>query len=132
MDQPGKALEHLDRILAREPENAEALYLRGRAHLKIAMPRLAERDFRAAVAREPTAERYEALADVIKMRDPDEAIEILQKARELAPDRARTYALLARIQYRLGRLAEAREANDLALEKDPTDELALRMRDQLR
>jgi tetratricopeptide (TPR) repeat protein len=132
MDQPGKALEHLDRILAREPENAEALYLRGRAHLKIGMPRLAERDFRAAVAREPTAERHEALADVIKMRDPDEAIENLRKALELDPERARAYALLARIQYRLGRIAEAREANDRALEKDPTDELALRMRDQLR
>jgi tetratricopeptide (TPR) repeat protein len=130
--QPARSIEYLDQILVREPENAEALFLRGNAYLKIAMPRLAERDFRAAVEREPTAERLEALADVIKMRLPDEAIECLRKAAEIAPERARTHSLMARIHYRLGRLEEARAETEEALELDPTDELALRMQDQLR
>ncbi len=133
MGNASQAVDRLDRILAREPGNVDALAMRGLAHLDLGMNRLAETDLRAALAgADPTPERLEGLAVAVQTRSPLEAIDLCTRSAALEPTRARPHALIARIQFRIGRRAEAAEAASRALAIDPADPVALAVEERLR
>jgi tetratricopeptide (TPR) repeat protein len=128
------ALLALDRILAKDPKNADALTLRGRVWLNLSSPRAAEADLRAAtVAGEETAERLVAHAEALhRLRRHDEATRRLKRALEIDPQTARAHSVLAAIHLFHARNEEAREEIDLALSIDPEESMALALRKRLK
>jgi len=130
-----EGLDRLDRLIEREPGNAEALELRGRTHLGMRWWRQADRDFRLAIRAEgETPARLQGRAEaLLPLRKVKEAERLVRRARELEGDEptARSHALLALIHLRRGRKEEARDELHRALLLDPEDRIALRVQARL-
>jgi len=127
------ALSALDRILEEAPENVSALSLRGRAYVQADMPRMAERDFRAALEKggESVGRLVDHAAVLLRLRREREARDALAKAVEMDPTDPRAHASLAKLHFDAGRKKEAKDAADAALALDPTNPLAQSVRRQV-
>jgi len=128
-----EAIVELDRILAIDPKNEDALRLRADLHLKSGMDRLAEADLRLLLRgkEERGVEDLQALAQAVVMRNAKGAEELLREAIKVEPRRARSHALLARALMRQDRRDEAQAAIGEALVLDPTDPLARKLAGRL-
>ncbi|MHC4473272.1 MAG: tetratricopeptide repeat protein [Planctomycetota bacterium] len=133
MKQYPDALLALDRILEKDPKNADALYWRGRTQINLASPRAAEADLRAAVKHGgETAERLLWRAWALhRLRKDGEAEKLARRALTLDPKAARAHSVLASIHLFHGRKKEAREEVRLALETDPEESMALALSKRL-
>ena len=133
LDEREEAIDELDRILAVDPKNEDALRLRADLHLRSGMNRLAEADLRLLLRGKEKrgVEDLQALAQAVVMRNAKGAEELLREAIELEPRRARSHALLARTLMRQDRRDEAQTAIGEALVLDPTDRLARKLAGRL-
>ena len=122
--------EHLERILAAEPEHTESVSLLARAYQCSGRTDEAARArvrF-AALAKQVHEERESGVQADHLVREarehaqggrPNEALAILQRALEQDPDNDSAYTQLAKILYSAGRYEVAREAAELALHHNP-------------
>jgi Flp pilus assembly protein TadD len=97
---PQEALDRGEEIVARFPENADAYYQRGTAHLALEHRTSAEADFRQALALAPDhVPAMSDLAVVLTVRgERTEAERLLERVLELRPDDARAKAHLERLR----------------------------------
>jgi tetratricopeptide (TPR) repeat protein len=97
---PQEALDRGEEIVARFPENADAYYQRGTAHLALEHRTSAEADFRQALALAPDhVPAMSDLAVVLTVRgERTEAERQLERVLELRPDDARAKAHLERLR----------------------------------
>lgn len=132
----GAARKSADELIARAPESARALYLRGLTALRSGDAQVALRDFGAMLAHDPayaTAHYDLALAEV-KLGRIDDAERELRVALSLSPAYARARFALGTVLLRAGKRDEARVAFDEAARasQDPTlTNLANSMRDAI-
>jgi len=91
-----KAIEAYKKLLAQEPDNADALYNLGRAYNKLNQDEDAAKSLRQAVHVSPDDAEYqtELGAILIKLAQYREAIPPLKRALELDPDNSRAADLL--------------------------------------
>jgi predicted Zn-dependent protease len=127
------ALRCLERWLAEQPDNPQALFLRGSLWWHIQVAHRAVPDYRRVLDLDP--QRHEArrlLARcLVHGGGYDEALPLLEQALAYRPGDPEVLVDLARCEHMLGRPARARELLDGVLEEYPDDALALRTRGQL-
>jgi Tfp pilus assembly protein PilF len=132
----GAARKSADELIARAPQSARGLYLRGLTALQSGDAQVALRDFGALLVRDPayaTAHYDVALAE-IKLNRMDDAERELRAALALAPSYARARFALGTVLLRVGKRDEARVAFDEAARAslDPTlTNLANSLRDAI-
>jgi predicted O-linked N-acetylglucosamine transferase (SPINDLY family) len=121
-----EAEELYRRILAAEPEQAEAALHLARVVHQAGRPAEAAALYRAALANTPDS--FEILADLSRALreagDPAGAAEVLRRASQLAPEDAGPFVALGQILLELGRGREALAACRQALMRDPTGSAA--------
>jgi tetratricopeptide (TPR) repeat protein len=130
------ARKSADELIARAPESARALYLRGLSALRSGDAQVALHDFGAMLARDPAyaAAHYDLALAEIKLGRIDDAERELRAALSLAPGYARARFALGTVLLRVGKRDEARVAFDEAARasQDPTlTNLANSMRDAI-
>jgi tetratricopeptide (TPR) repeat protein len=127
-----EAARCLDRWLATEPDNVQALFLRGNLWWRVQVPSPAIPDFRRVLQIDP--QRHEArwrLASCLAQTGGyDEALPLLEETLAHRPDDPEVRVDLARCEYMLGRHERGLEILDEVLHDHPDDELALRTRGQ--
>ncbi len=128
-----EALRCLERWLAQEPDNVQALFLRGNLWWQVQVASRAIPDYRRVLEIDP--ERHEARRQLARclVHDGgyDEALPLLEETLTHRPDDAEMRVQLARCEYMLGRRERGLEILDAVLRDHPDDELALRTRGQL-
>jgi len=121
-----EAEELYRRILAAEPEQAEAALHLARVVHQAGRPAEAAALYRAALAKTPDS--FEILTDLSRALreagDPVGAAEVLRRASQLAPEDAGPFVALGQILLELGRGREALAACRQALMRDPTGSAA--------
>jgi tetratricopeptide (TPR) repeat protein len=128
-----EALRYLERWLGQQPENPQALYLRGNLYWQVSAPHKAVPDYRRVVEIDP--EHHEArwrLGRCLAVGGGyDEALPLLEQTRIRRPNDPEVLVHLARCEDMLGRPARAREMLDQVLAEHTDYDLALRTRGQL-
>lgn len=119
------AITELDRILAVEPENADALALRGRIYHARGWYRMAEDDLSAAGRYEaPDAARLALQGEnLVKLRRTKRAENFLRRSLSLDPEQARPHALLAVLLKKQGDETAAEKEIREAMRIDPEEPL---------
>ncbi len=126
------ALECLERWLEDEPENAEALALRGTAWQGLRHTEAALADYREAVALDPAQDEARLrLADLLLAGRPREALGHFRQLRERQPDNRDVLLGLARCLIALDDVEEARQLLDDLLAQRPDDAQALTERGRI-
>ena len=134
LNKPAAALAAIDKALALEPGNTDGLLQRalciGRlgdtATLEPLVAELAEREL-------ATAYRLATLGMLYtQLERRAEAVACYERAAALEPDRAKHYYNIAALQRSLGDTEQAQANFDRAIELDPTDWEAIKVRSELR
>ena len=121
-DLPDEAMTVLDAALGAYPEQADLLYARALVAERIDRLDILERDLRAIIARDPDhAEALNALGYTLADRTDryEEALELVERALALEPDRYHIVDSMGWVLYRLGRHEEAAEHLRRAHEGEP-------------
>ena len=111
-DRPGEALTVLDAALATYPRQDDLLYARAMVAERLDRLDILERDLRAIIARDPDhAEALNALGYTLADRTDRyrEALDLVERALDLEPDRSHIIDSMGWVLYRLGRHEEAAE-----------------------
>lgn len=124
MDQPDKALEVYDEILARHPESDDALYARALLYERLDRVDDAIADLEKVLARQPDdPTALNALGYTLADRTDryQEAYDLIRRAYEQVPDSAAVIDSMGWVLFRLGRYEEARGHLERAweLQRDP-------------
>lgn len=124
---------HAEAILERQPGHAYALWLRGRASVRLQQEDTAREDFERAVDAEPDAfEIRLSLAELLhKLGHVRAAIAHYERLRERRPDDERVIVALAHCWQEEARLDDARELLDTLLTRRPDSLAALVERGRL-
>jgi tetratricopeptide (TPR) repeat protein len=127
------AVSCLDRWLAFQPDNPQALFLRGSARRRIKNPQKATPDFQRAVELDPERDdaRWELALCLTETGRFDEALAQLETLRPRRPGDTELLIYMARCQGRMGRMKQAQELLDGVLADHPDSGLALRGRGEL-
>jgi tetratricopeptide (TPR) repeat protein len=127
------ALSCLDQWLRDQPDNVQALFLRGEVWRHVGSLRKAVPDYRQAAKLDP--ERLDARTwlafCLLEIGQFDEAVTHLKALRRLQPEEPDVLVCLARCQSKLGQNDPARRLLTEVLAKYPDHGLALRTRGQL-
>jgi tetratricopeptide (TPR) repeat protein len=111
----------LEKWLTREPDNVQALYLRGSVSLAVRANKRAIPDFRRVVELDP--ERDEARRRLafclLETHYLDEAIEHFEYLRRRDPDNPELLVRMARCEHGLGNAKKAKQILDTVLEESP-------------
>ena len=121
-DLPDEAMTVLDAALGAYPEQADLLYARALVAERIDRLDILERDLRAIIARDPNhAEALNALGYTLADRTDryEEALELVERALALEPDRYHIVDSMGWVLYRLGRHEEAAEHLRRSYEGEP-------------
>jgi Tfp pilus assembly protein PilF len=120
-NRPGDVEQHLQAVLAVEPQNVGANRLYAILLCNEGRGGEAEQHFLAALAQQPQDEELtdEYAGSLIEQGRYQEAANLLQAALEVLPTSARLQGRLAVAGARLGRLAEAMPQFETALQVDP-------------
>ena len=80
-----QSIHHYTAVLLRNPDDADALYRRGRAYAQLGQVENAQRDFDAAIERVPDAPEYylARAANHAERHDPEKAVADYNRAEEL-------------------------------------------------
>ena len=111
-DRPEEAMTVLDAALDTHPEHADLLYARAMVAERIDRLDILERDLRAIIDRDPNhAEALNALGYTLADRTDryQEALELVERAFALDPDKYHIVDSMGWVLYRLGRHEEAAE-----------------------
>jgi tetratricopeptide (TPR) repeat protein len=116
-----EARTYAEAILERHPHDARALWLRGRAWVRLQQEPRGQEDFERAIAIEPEAhEIRQSLADLLhKLGRVREAMQLYEMLRTKRPDDERVISALAHCCQEQGRLDDARRLLDSLLERKP-------------
>ncbi|MED5330187.1 MAG: tetratricopeptide repeat protein [Planctomycetota bacterium] len=125
---PADALEPLDRLLAQNPADVTALYLRGVSYLHLGELDGAELDLRRAVALDPTDEAGQVLlARVLHQQgETTLALEHFEVFLQDSEGSGWSYASFGHLCLDAGRWKDAYSAFKTAVEKDPEESSAHR------
>jgi predicted Zn-dependent protease len=127
------ALRCLERWLEQEPDNVQAVFLRGNLWWQIQVPHRGVPDYQRVLEIDP--ERHEArwrLARcLVEGGGYDQALPLLEQTLNHRPGDPEALVLLARCEHMLGQPERARERLDGVLRDHPDHALALRTRGQL-
>jgi Flp pilus assembly protein TadD len=126
-----QAQENFEKAIELNPNLAEAYYFRGRVQLD---DKKADADFTKAIELKPDyAHAYNALGYSLADRNLrlTEALQLIEKARQLAPDDAFILDSLGWVRYRLGDLKLARENLQAAYTARPDAEVAVHLAEVL-
>jgi tetratricopeptide (TPR) repeat protein len=116
-----EAIEQYEKALALDPASASAHYNLGGALIRRGEPTAAERQFRAALERKPSAPAYAGLGLALYQQGrADEAIASLQAGIEADPKHPAAYDQLGAILDDQGRLEEAAANYRLLIEAQPS------------
>jgi tetratricopeptide (TPR) repeat protein len=117
------ALAILNDALRKDPENVQALYLRGYVFYRLRDLVLARRDFAKVIALAPPAPRSQYFLGRIALLEshPEEAIRWLQAPARETPPVEDAPAQLGKAYLDTGQLPEAREWTEKALQLAPWD-----------
>lgn len=122
-----EALKLYDQALAEMPDDADLLYGRSLVHEQLKDVKAAEADLRRILARdEDDARAMNALGYMLTVHTDrlDEAHGLVGRALELSPDDAAVIDSMGWIQFRRGKLAEARALLEKAFRKARDPEIA--------
>ncbi len=111
MDQPDRALEVYDELLARHPESDDALYARALLYERLDRVDDAIADLESVLSRQPDdPTALNALGYTLADRTDryDEAYELIRRAYEQVPDSPAVVDSMGWVLFRLGRYDEAR------------------------
>jgi predicted Zn-dependent protease len=127
------ALRCLERWLAEEPDNVQALFLRGSLWWQVQVTPRAIPDLRRVLEIDPKRHeaRWRLARCLVQGGGYDEALPLLEETLAHWPGDAEVRVHLARCEYMLGRREHGVKILDEVLHDHPDDELALRMRGQL-
>ncbi len=126
-DRPREAMAVLDAAIDAYPEQADLLYARAMTAERIDRLDILERDLRSIIERDPNdAEALNALGYTLADRTDryQEALELLERALALEPDRYHIVDSMGWVLYRLGRHEEAAEHLRRSYEGDRNPEAA--------
>jgi tetratricopeptide (TPR) repeat protein len=134
LNNPAAALAAIDRALALEPGNTDGLLQRGlclgklgdTAALAPLVEELAGRDLSTAYQHSTLGMLY------TQLERREEAVACYEGAAVLEPDRAKHYYNIAALQRSLGDIEHAEANFDKAIELDPADWEAIKVRSELR
>jgi len=134
LNNPAAALAAIDKALAIDPGNSDGLLQRAlcigklgdTAALEPLVAELAARDL-------STAYRHSTLGMLYtQLERREEAVACYQRAAALEPERAKHYYNIAALQRSLGDIEQAEANFDKAIELDPADWEAIKVRSELR
>ena len=134
LNNPAAALAAIDKALAIEPGNTDGLLQRAlcigklgdTAELEPLVAELAGRSL-------STAYRHSTLGMLYtQLERREDAVACYERAAELEPDRAKHYYNIAALQRSLGDIGQAEANFDRAIELDPADWEAIKVRSELR
>jgi tetratricopeptide (TPR) repeat protein len=127
------ALRCLEVWLDQQPENTQALYLRGNLFRQTDAPQKASADYRRVIELDP--ERHDARWNLVLVLLPigryQEAADHLRILRQRRPDDLEVLVRLAICNHRMGKSREARPLLDTVLARRPDHGLALLTRAQM-
>ena len=134
LEKPAAALAAIDRALAIEPGNTDGLLQRGlclgrlgdTAALEPLVADLAGRELATAYRRATLGMLY------TQLERREDAVACYERAAALEPDRAKHFYNIAALQRSLGDTAQAEANFDRAIELDPADWEAIKVRSELR
>lgn len=121
-DLPDEAMTVLDAALEEYPDQTDLLYARALVAERIDRLDIVERDLRAIIARDPNhAEALNALGYTLADRTDryEEALELVERALALEPDRYHIVDSMGWVLFRLGRHEEAAEHLRRSYEGEP-------------
>jgi tetratricopeptide (TPR) repeat protein len=123
----------VDRWLKQQPDNPQALYLRGNLMRQVQAVQKAIPDYQRAVELDPGHEpaRRALAASLLEVGRYPEALAQLEHLRQKAPDDLDLMVRTARCLKGLGRGREARQTLDVVLARAPDNGAALRSRGQM-
>lgn len=129
-EDPKKRLKDLTAAIEADPENLDAVRLRGGLYLQMEKTDKAIEDFRLWVEKDPeNADAYSVLVQTLmSLKKNEEAIEVLDKAIEAKPDFLANYTTRAQLNLILEKSDKALEDVGRALKIDPNSTDALMMR----
>lgn len=125
--QSDQALAMYQRALDESPGNADLLYGRSLAHERMKQIDLAETDLRAILKQDPDdARAMNALGYMLTVHTQrlSEARKLIARALELSPDDAAMIDSLGWVEFRLGKVQEARALLEKAFDKVKDPEIA--------
>jgi tetratricopeptide (TPR) repeat protein len=134
LEKPAAALAAIDKALALEPGNTDGLLQRGLCLGRLGdtaalEPLVAE----LATRKLATAYRHATLGMLYtQLERREEAVACYERAAALEPGRAKHYYNIAALQRSLGDTAQAEANFDRAIELDPADWEAIKVRSELR
>ena len=134
LNNPAAALAAIDKALAIEPGNTDGLLQRALCIGKLGdtaalEPLVAELAGRSL----STAYRHSTLGMLYtQLERREDAVACYERAAELEPDRAKHYYNIAALQRSLGDIGQAEANFDRAIELDPADWEAIKVRSELR
>ena len=134
LNNPAAALAAIDKALALEPGNTDGLLQRAlcvgklgdTAALAPLVAELAARDLSTAYQHSTLGMLY------TQLERREDAVTCYERAAALEPDRAKHYYNIAALQRSLGDIERAEANFDKAIELDPTDWEAIKVRSELR
>jgi tetratricopeptide (TPR) repeat protein len=124
----------LNRWLEQDPDNVQALALRGGVWMQAGSALKAAADYRRVVELAPGRrwkDRWQLVLCLLDIGRYDEALPHLEDFQRRQPGDPEVLARLARCQVMLGRSKQARELLDEVLQEHPDHALSLRSRGQL-
>jgi Tfp pilus assembly protein PilF len=127
------ALRCLEVWLRKQPENTQALYLRGKLFHQTDSPQKASEDYRRVVELDPERDdaRWNLAIALVTIGRYQEADGHLRILRRLRPDDDEVLVRLAVCNHRMGKSREARPLLDAVLARQPDHALALLTRAQM-
>jgi predicted Zn-dependent protease len=128
-----EAQADLEDWLKQQPENTQALFLRGGFWQQVQRPELALDSYRRALELDPQREdaRWRLAQCLVKLGLAEEALPHLDYLHQQHPDNPEMTVELARAQFKLGQLAQVRPLLDAVLAEHPDDVSALTERGRL-
>jgi len=134
LNNPAAALAAIDKALALEPGNTDGLLQRGLCLGKLGDSAALEPLVAELAARElSTAYRHSTLGMLYtQLERRADAVACYERAAALEPDRAKHYYNIAALQRSLGDIEQAEANFDKAIELDPADWEAIKVRSELR
>jgi tetratricopeptide (TPR) repeat protein len=126
-DAAPQALALYEQALKEEPDNADLLYGRSLVHEHVSNVSSAEADLRKILAKDKDdARAMNALGYMLTVHTKryDEARKLIERALELSPDDAAVIDSLGWVQYRQGKIQEARALLERAFSKAKDPEIA--------